>query len=318
MIKKIVLICLVLIVIVGCKQATVGHDAAYEEAISCIEDAKYDEAYKKMIALAGNGHARAQYHVGWMYFNGVGTEQDVQVAFNWYEKSAKLGEDLALAALGSFYVNGMSVEIDCRKGIDYLERAARAGNKHVYKTLAVLYSQGQCVNINIELEKKYYQLYVGSGVASDFETGQMLFWGIGIDRDRKKGIRLMESDYKNHIPDAGYVLGVAYSNGYGTKPDANKAYRYFLESAIAGNTASQYNVGVLLYNGKGVKTDKDKALKWVMKAANKSEINALTFIGYLYEVGEMLERDPAKARDYYQKASLLGGESARKRLEAIQ
>ena len=318
MIQRIILICLVLIVIVGCKQATTGHDVAYEEAISCIENLKYAEGYNKMLLLANNGHAKAQYHVGWMYFNGVGTNQDVQVALKWYKKSAQLGDNLALAVLGSFYINGRSVDIDCKKGIDYLERAIEAGNKHVYKTLATMYYKGKCVKKNIELEKKFYQLYVGSGVASNFEMGQMLFWGIGIDRDRKKGIKMMESDYKGHIPDGGYVLGVAYSNGYGTNADANKAYKYFLESAIAGNTSSQYNVGVMLYNGEGVKVDRANAITWVMKAANKDHVNALTFIGYLYEVGEILEKDHAKAKEYYQKASLLGGETAKKRLESIQ
>jgi len=64
MMKKILLTCLVLIVITGCKQATVGHDAAYEEAISYIGEYKFDEAYEKMIVLANSGHAKAQYHIG--------------------------------------------------------------------------------------------------------------------------------------------------------------------------------------------------------------------------------------------------------------
>ena len=58
MIKRILLICLVLLAIAGCKQTAVGHDAAFEEAISCIEEYKFDEAYEKMLVQIGRASCR--------------------------------------------------------------------------------------------------------------------------------------------------------------------------------------------------------------------------------------------------------------------
>lgn len=318
MIKRILLICLVLLAIAGCKQTAVGHDAAFEEAISCIEEYKFDEAYEKMLVLANNGHARAQYHVGWMYHNGNGVKQNVQTALLWYRKSAESGHSLAMSVLAYSYANGTLGHVNCDKSLKWIRKALELDDKDAMIMFGDWYAKGLCVDKDLLLEKKYYTLYLNADGISDYKLGEMLFWGQGVDRNRAKGVRLMESDYKGNILSGGYVLGVAYSNGYGVSKDYEKAYRYFLSSAIAGNTASQYNVGVFLFNGKGVSADKDKAFYWVMKAAEKYDAKALTFIGYLYEVGEMLERDHAKAKEHYEKAILLGGKTAKKRLESIQ
>ena len=40
-----------------------------------------------MVVLANKGDAEAQYHVGMMYNNGIGTQQDPKQAFEWFQKS---------------------------------------------------------------------------------------------------------------------------------------------------------------------------------------------------------------------------------------
>jgi len=223
-----------------------------------------------------------------------------------------------MSVLASSYANGKLGPVNCDKGLKWIRKALELDDKDAMVMFGTWYSKGLCVDKDPLLEKKYYNLYLNADGKSDYKLGEMLFWGQGVARNRAKGVRLMESGYKGNILSGGYVLGVAYSNGFGVSKDNEKAYWYFLESAIAGNTSSQYNVGVFLYNGKGVSADKEEALHWVMKAANKNHVKALTFIGYLYEVGELYEKNHTKAVEYYEKASRLGGETAKKRLETIQ
>ena len=62
--------------------------------------------FNGMLALANKGDAEAQYHVGMMYNNGIGTTQDAKQAFGWFEKSAA-GND-PLGALTMKAKNGIT------------------------------------------------------------------------------------------------------------------------------------------------------------------------------------------------------------------
>lgn len=69
-------------------------------AFSCLlvfsmpANANEADRFKAMIALANKGDAEAQYHVGMMYNNGIGTQQDLRQAFEWFQKSAASNDPL--------------------------------------------------------------------------------------------------------------------------------------------------------------------------------------------------------------------------------
>src|ERR1700709_294353 len=61
------------------------------------------DTFNAMVALADKGDAEAQYHVGMMYNNGIGTQRDLRHAFEWFEKSAASGDPLGAYKLGCYY-----------------------------------------------------------------------------------------------------------------------------------------------------------------------------------------------------------------------
>ncbi|WP_235869506.1 tetratricopeptide repeat protein [Veronia nyctiphanis] len=77
----------------------------------------------------------------------------------------------------------------------------------------------------------------------------------------------------------GYVtaqhnIGVAFDQGIGTAPDAEKAAEWYREAALQGNSASQFNLGVMYFNGQGLKENKEKSLKWLILADRNGFANA--------------------------------------------
>src|ERR1700710_1445927 len=44
------------------------------------------DSFNAMVVLANKGDAEAQYHVGMMHNNGIGTQQDPRQAFEWFKK----------------------------------------------------------------------------------------------------------------------------------------------------------------------------------------------------------------------------------------
>src|SRR6187455_3683389 len=59
--------------------------------------------FNAMVALANKGNAEAQYHVGMMYNNGIGTQRDLKQAFEWFQKSAASNDPLGAYKLGCYY-----------------------------------------------------------------------------------------------------------------------------------------------------------------------------------------------------------------------
>src|SRR5436190_21100537 len=78
-------------------------------AFSCLlifsmpADANDAATFNAMVALANKGDAEAQYHVGMMYNNGIGTQQDSRQAFAWFQKSAASDDPLGAYKLGCYY-----------------------------------------------------------------------------------------------------------------------------------------------------------------------------------------------------------------------
>ena len=56
-----------------------------------------------MVALANKGDAEAQYHVGMMYNNGIGTQRDIRQAFEWFQKSTAANDPLGAYKFGCYY-----------------------------------------------------------------------------------------------------------------------------------------------------------------------------------------------------------------------
>lgn len=59
-----------------------------------VEDAD-ERLFKVQMAMAEKGDMRAQYYLGEMHEQGLGTTQDVDEAFKWYAKAAEKGDPLA-------------------------------------------------------------------------------------------------------------------------------------------------------------------------------------------------------------------------------
>ena len=88
MTKRFILILILLLAFVGCKQATVDHDGDYDKAQKHFAAGEFVLAHDYMLKSAERGNSEAQYNLAWLYLNGVGVEQDVDIAFDWYLSSA--------------------------------------------------------------------------------------------------------------------------------------------------------------------------------------------------------------------------------------
>jgi uncharacterized protein len=154
------------------------------------------DTFNAMVALANKGDAEAQYHVGMMYNNGIGTQQDPRQAFEWFKKSTASNDPLGAYKLGCYY-DGQGAGIvtsDSDAALKYKLIAAKAGYALAQHDVANLYDrQG-----NSEEALKWWKTAGDQG-----------------------------------FPDALFSLSRSYSAGKGTPRDLSLSYAYFKLSNVA-------------------------------------------------------------------------------------
>jgi TPR repeat protein len=118
-------------------------------AFSCLlifsmpADANDTDSFNAMVALANKGNAEAQYHVGMMHNNGIGTQQDPKQAFEWFQKSTASSDPLGAYKLGCYY-DGQGAGIvasDSNEALKYKLIAAEAGYALAQHDVAGLYDR---------------------------------------------------------------------------------------------------------------------------------------------------------------------------------
>lgn len=152
--------------------------------------------FNAMVALANRGDAEAQYHVGMMHNNGIGTQQDRNQALAWFQKSAAANDPLGAYKLGCYY-DGQGAGIiatDADQALKYKLVAANAGYARAQHDVALIYDRRG----NSEEALKWWKLAADQG-----------------------------------LPEALFGLSRAYSAGKGTPRDLSLSYTYFKLSKVA-------------------------------------------------------------------------------------
>ena len=130
-------------------------DRLYEQGKALYDAKKYTEALPKLRAAAEKGHKKAQYRLGRCYDKGYGVEEDDQLAFQWYSKSAAQGYAKAQYQLGRCYHKGKGVPKDNKRAFDLFTQAAKQDNGDAQLALGICYLKGKGTAVD-EKKAKYW------------------------------------------------------------------------------------------------------------------------------------------------------------------
>ena len=230
--------------------------------------AKYTRALQGFLQIEPNSKKLkpyVQYRIGKMFCYGLGTEQDYEKAFEWFERSAKQKNKFAQFSLANLYYYGSGVEKDLSQAFLWYQRAASQGQPYAAYSIAQMYRYGEYVTKDNDTAQRYYQ--------------QALSGFLKIESD----------DMAND--DLFYKLGQMFKIGLGTDSDVTKAIEYFKRSAEMNNKNGLYEYGKALLLGEHIPQDKEKAVKLLEKAIKLENINAKRFLALELISGEHLDQD---------------------------
>lgn len=205
----------------GLRAALIGV-AALMCLLSMPANANEAATFNAMIALANKGDAEAQYHVGMMYNNGIGTQRDIRQAFEWFQKATASNDPLGAYKLGCYY-DGQGegvVAIDINEALKYKLIAAKAGYALAQHDVALLYEKKE----NFEEAMKWWKLAGDQGhPKSLYSLSGLYFQGKGAPND----LSLAYAYYKlSKLVPPDKVKGMA---GILTKPELAKAEKLVSE-----------------------------------------------------------------------------------------
>lgn len=233
--------------------------------------AKYTRALQGFLQIEPNSkklNPYVQYRIGKMFCYGLGTEQDYEKAFEWFERSAKQKNKFAQFSLANLYYYGSGVEKDLSQAFLWYQRASSQGQPYAAYSIAQMYRYGEYVTKDNDTAQRYYK--------------QALSGFLKIEND----------DMAND--DLFYKLGQMFKLGLGTDSDVTKAIEYFKRSAEMNNKNGFFEYGKALLTGEHIPQDTDSAVKLLEKAVKLKNINSKRFLALEYISGEHLEQDIEK------------------------
>jgi uncharacterized protein len=112
---------------------------------------------------ATNGNVLAAYNLGVAYRDGLGTQQDVNLALEWFKKAAAEGDDTAAFNIGAIYDEGQLVEADDQTAIAWYDLAAQRGNTDAMINLGIMYETGEGIPANAQKAAEMYLQAAANG-----------------------------------------------------------------------------------------------------------------------------------------------------------
>ena len=236
-----------------------------------ISIAKYTQALQGFLQIEPNSKKLkpyVQYRIGKMFCYGLGTEQNYQKAFEWFERSAKQKNKFAQFSLANLYYYGSGIEKDLSQAFLWYQKSSSQGQPYAAYSIAQMYRYGEYVTKDNDTAQRYYKQAL-----SGF-------------------LKIENNDMAND--DLFYKLGQMFKLGLGTNSDVTKAIEYFRRSAEMNNKNGLFEYGKALLIGEHIPQNTDSAVKLLEKAVKLKNSNAKRFLALEYISGEHLEQDIEK------------------------
>ena len=127
------------------------------------DDESFDAAFPLLLEAAQYGYAEAEVHVGYCYFDGMGTKKDESKAVSWYARAAEHGSAKAQYVLGYCYFSGRGTSTNLDQAFLYFKKAADQNESKGLLWTGYCYQYGKGTDVNYKTALEYYKKARDSG-----------------------------------------------------------------------------------------------------------------------------------------------------------
>lgn len=219
------------------------------------------KAFEFNLKRANEGDAEAQFLVFKAYDDGVGVEENRELAHEWLKKAADNGHVSSQALMGFYEM----LKSRNSSAVEYWEKASAGGNLKAANDLAGLYLDG-------------------------YED---------IPMNKARAIELLSFAVENNYPDSQVVLGRCYLLGNGVEKNPSMGIQLFLKAAETNNEEAQKMLGCCYLHGDGVVKDVNSAISWFEKAAEQGNLFSKFMLAEMFSTDEYVAPQYLRAEQLY-------------------
>ncbi len=179
----------------------------YQDGRKAYNRGDYATALKELRPLAEQGHAEAQYLLGYMYYKGRGVGQDGAATVQWLRKAAEQGDVKAQYLLGYIYYKGQGIGQDDEKAAKWLRKAAEQGDAKAQFYLGEMYYKGKIVEQDGEEAVKWVYKAAEQGLnRAQYLLGEMYYKGKGVSKDNEEAVKWVRKAAEQDYDQAQHIL----------------------------------------------------------------------------------------------------------------
>eukprot|EP00835_Amoeboradix_gromovi_P001619 NODE_78_length_23131_cov_0.599427.p1 type:complete len:757 gc:universal NODE_78_length_23131_cov_0.599427:6777-4507(-) len=244
--------------------------------------------------------------VGRMYLRGEYVTKNNAQAYEWFKKSADIGDGMAYSGLGYMYEFGLHTAVNMKKAITMYTKAAERQDAYGLTRLGKYYKD----NKDYIASSNYLNIASHLGnVQASYLLGDMLENGLGVTSDCKQAVSLFKK-----VAETGYEWFYPYTvHAYESlaNNDVENSLINYLFASEMGIELAQVNLAYLIDN-KIVTSNssislpielRKLALTQFHRASNQGNIDARIKAGDYHYIGFGVEEDKKQAFEYYKAAS---------------
>jgi FOG: TPR repeat, SEL1 subfamily len=156
----------------------------YQDANDALNRGDFKTAHELWLPLAEQGNDKAQYRLGFMYYEGQGVPQDYKTAIKWYRLAAEQGNAIAQNDLGVMYQYEQGVPQDLKESLKWYRLSAEQGFAVAQHNMGMMYHYGQGVPQDNQEAVRWFRLSAEQGLAeAQYNLAWMYYSGEGIAQD---------------------------------------------------------------------------------------------------------------------------------------
>ena len=293
------------------KLAEAGDDEAqFIYAHELMEKGNEEEAFNWCKKAAEQGNSAAQFGLYKHYDNGVGVEEDEDLALEWLKKAVAQRDVNALFEYAKYYLD------ECT-AIYYFSKAAEQGHTKAMYELGECYHRGKGIGCNGEKAYEWYRKAAENGhVEAQNWVGRYLEEGwANVTKNEKEAVEWYRKAAEQGFDIAQTNLANCLYSGRGVAENKAEAYKWYRKAAIQGHAYAQTWVGRYLGEGwGGIAKDEYEAVEWYRKAAEQGNAEAQWNLACCLDEGIGADEDEAEAYKWYRKAAIQGHTDAQDRV----
>ena len=228
---------------------------------------------------ANEGHKPAMERLATALKTGKGGETNPQLAIEWLQKGAALGNADCQIELGSAYMCGDLIEQDKVKAHNLYHLASLQGDSWATYLLGVSYENGHGVDKNPEQAFACFMEAAEKKVTrAIYKVATAYLWGEGVEEDIPAGAKWLKQAAELGESDAQAYLGAMFAHGMGVEENIPIALRWLRKAAEQDNSIALRELGFLYDEGKGVSQSREEAMRLISKAASMGDQKALDWV----------------------------------------